>query len=109
MHRCAILLDELDCVVEMPKTAPFLTAMAAASTSDGGDLPSQLDLSLLGGHVVVELKTANAMPLLKYACSSRVMALPTNQLNAQRVRIQGPCDKQRGRSEPDVDSVAPSP
>lgn len=37
------------------------------------------------GHVVVELKTANALPLLKYACSSRVMALATSQLNAQRV------------------------
>lgn len=82
--RCAILLDELDS--DGPPTAPFLTALAAASTRDGEDLlPSQLDLSLLGRHVVVELKTANALPLLKYACSSRIMALPTNQLNAQRV------------------------
>jgi hypothetical protein len=65
----------------------FLTAMAAAATSDGDELPAgPLDLSLLGRQVVVELKTANALPLLKYACSSRVKALPTSQLNAQRVR-----------------------
>jgi hypothetical protein len=82
--------------------APFLTAMAAASTSDAGDMPNQLDLSLLGRHVVVELKTANALPLLKYACSSRVMALPTNQLNAQRVRI----NLQATRDAPGVDSTA---
>jgi len=59
--------------------------MAAAASSDDQLLATQLDLSLLGRHVVVELKTANALPLLKYACSSRVMALPTSQLNAQRV------------------------
>ena len=36
------------------------------------------------GHIVVELKTANAIPLLRYSCSPRIMALPTAQLNARR-------------------------
>ena len=44
-----------------------------------------LDLSVVGRQVVVELKTSNALPLLKYACSNRTVALPTSQLNAQRV------------------------
>lgn len=87
--RCAILLDELDSDgADALWGRPYLTAMAAAATNDeGDDAAAHLDLSLLGRHVVVELKTANALPLLKYACSSRVMALPTSQLNAQRVRL----------------------
>lgn len=32
----------------------------------------------------MELKTANAMPLLRYSCSSRIISLPTAQLNARR-------------------------
>jgi hypothetical protein len=36
------------------------------------------------GNIVVELKTANAMPLLRYSCSSRIISLPTAQLNARR-------------------------
>lgn len=97
-------MDELDEAGERLQEAPCLTAMAAATTnamststastaatsttitgSEDELLSGQLDLSLLGQHVVVELKTSNALPLLKYACSSRVMALPTSQLNAQRV------------------------
>ena len=35
-------------------------------------------------HVIVELKTANAIPLLRYCCGPRIMALPTAQLNARR-------------------------
>lgn len=90
--RCAILLDELE---DKREAAPYLTAMAAAATSVdcGSQLAPQLDLSLMGRHVVVELKTANALPLLKYACSSRIMALPTSQLNAQRVSVQQICNK----------------
>lgn len=36
------------------------------------------------GHIIVELKTANAVPLLRYSCSSRIIGLPTAQLNARR-------------------------
>ncbi|KIY99118.1 hypothetical protein MNEG_8845, partial [Monoraphidium neglectum] len=36
-------------------------------------------------HIVVEIKTANALPLVKYACSDRVSALPTGPINAQRM------------------------
>lgn len=32
----------------------------------------------------VELKTANAVPLLRYSCSPRIIGLPTAQLNARR-------------------------
>ena len=39
------------------------------------------------GNIVVELKTANAMPLLRYSCSSRIISLPTAQLNARRCTI----------------------
>lgn len=41
------------------------------------------------GSIVVELKTANALPLLRYSCSSRVISLPTAQLNARRCASSG--------------------
>jgi hypothetical protein len=44
-----------------------------------------------GRQVVVEIKTTNALPLLKYACTPRVVALPTAQINASRVRGGGAC------------------
>lgn len=42
------------------------------------------------GSIVVELKTVNALPLLRYSCSSRVISLPTAQLNARRWACQPP-------------------
>jgi len=57
--RTAVLLDELD--------------------YPGAGLPDPRT-----AHVVVELKTANAIPLLRYCCGPRIMALPTAQLNARR-------------------------
>ena len=39
------------------------------------------------GTIIVELKTSNATPLLRYTCSKRIIALPTSQLNSRR------CDK----------------
>ena len=36
------------------------------------------------GVIVVELKTSNALPLLRQNCSPRVIPVPTNQLNARR-------------------------
>jgi hypothetical protein len=47
---------------------------------------------------VVELKTANALALLKYSCSGRVAALPTGAINAQRVRAGGQRPHQIARS-----------
>ena len=53
-------------------------------------LLDELDFPGLGqpdprvGHIVVELKTANAVPLLRYSCSNRIIGLPTAQLNARR-------------------------
>ncbi|GFH27865.1 uncharacterized protein HaLaN_26250, partial [Haematococcus lacustris] len=38
-----------------------------------------------GGQVVVQMSTSNAIPILRYACSSRVVPLPTARLNARRV------------------------
>ncbi|KAK9800732.1 hypothetical protein WJX73_002178 [Symbiochloris irregularis] len=37
------------------------------------------------GVIVVELKTSNALLLLRHNCSTRVMPVPTNQLNARRL------------------------
>lgn len=54
-------------------------------------LLDELDFPGLGqpdprvGHIVVELKTANAVPLLRYSCSPRIIGLPTAQLNARRM------------------------
>lgn len=65
--------------------APALPPYDEAATSSS----QLLDMSVVGRQVVVELKTSNALPLLKYACSNRTVALPTSQLNAQRVRSNG--------------------
>lgn len=94
--RCAILLDELGITDadkdDFKSCRPNSNSGKSASTATAGvsadvDLLTGhgLDLSLTGGQVVVELKTSNALPLLKYACSNRIIALPTSQLNAQRV------------------------
>lgn len=61
-RRCAILLDELDDYRGLRKGRAL-------------------------GHIVVETRTANAVPLLRYSCSRRVIALPTGQLNARRVSV----------------------
>ena len=37
------------------------------------------------GHIVVEMRTSNGVPLLPFSCSKRVFALPTGVLNARRV------------------------
>lgn len=37
------------------------------------------------GHIVVETRTANAVPLLRFSCSKRVIAMPTGHMNARRV------------------------
>ena len=37
------------------------------------------------GHIVVEMRTSNGVPLLPFSCSKRVFALPTGQLKARRV------------------------
>lgn len=36
------------------------------------------------GHIVVEVKTPDALELVQYSCSPRVMALPTGVMNANR-------------------------
>ena len=57
--RTAILLDELD--------------------FPGAGVPDPRT-----GTIIVELKTSNATPLLRYTCSKRIIALPTSQLNSRR-------------------------
>jgi hypothetical protein len=67
---------------------------ADAQTLRVGVLLDELDFPGAGvpdprtGNIVVELKTANAMPLLRYSCSSRIISLPTAQLNARRCVIR---------------------
>ena len=40
------------------------------------------------GHIVVEVKTPDALELIKYSCSDRVMALPTGLMNAHRYLLR---------------------
>lgn len=58
--RCAILLDELDGYRGLRKGRAM-------------------------GHIVVETRTPNAVPLLRFSCSKRVIALPAGHMNARRV------------------------
>ncbi|KAK9811837.1 hypothetical protein WJX72_011041 [[Myrmecia] bisecta] len=37
------------------------------------------------GAVVVEMKTMDALPLLHFSCSKRILGVPTNNLNARRL------------------------
>lgn len=36
------------------------------------------------GHIVVEVKTPDALELIDYSCSPRVVPLPTGRMNAIR-------------------------
>ncbi len=56
--RAAILLDELE---------------SSVPAGQGG-----------GGRIIVEVKTLNALAVLQYSCSIRVMALHTGEMNARR-------------------------
>lgn len=77
------MLDSLDDAMGPQHSPESLISAAAAEASH--QAVEELDLAVKGRHVVVELKTASSLPLLKYACGSRVMALSTGQLNTQRV------------------------
>lgn len=56
--RAAILLDELE--------------------------SSQPQQGLNAGRIIVEVKTLNALSVLQFSCSVRVMALHTGEMNARR-------------------------
>ncbi len=56
--RAAILLDELEA--------------------------SQPQRTINGGRIIVEVKTLNALSVLQFSCSVRVMALHTGEMNARR-------------------------
>ena len=56
--RAAILLDELE--------------------------SSQPRQTINGGRIIVEVKTLNALSVLQFSCSVRVMALHTGEMNARR-------------------------
>lgn len=56
--RAAILLDELE--------------------------STQPQQALNGGRIIVEVKTLNALSVLQFSCSVRVMALHTGEMNARR-------------------------
>jgi hypothetical protein len=59
-------------------------AVRVAVLLDELDFPGMGQPDPRVGHIVVELKTANAVPLLRYSCSNRIIGLPTAQLNARR-------------------------
>ncbi|KAK9818136.1 hypothetical protein WJX72_007697 [[Myrmecia] bisecta] len=92
----------------VPDDLRMVSASAAASTmivSDSSRSPQEADAQALRtavlldeldfpgfgvpdkrtGSIIVEMKTANAVKLVTYACSSRILALPTAQLNARRI------------------------
>jgi hypothetical protein len=45
------------------------------------------------GMVVVEVKTAHALPLVLFSCSARVLAVPVTQLNARRCGVHNRTDR----------------
>ena len=59
-------------------------ALRAAVLLDELDFPGFGVHDPRTGHIVVEMRTPHCAALLKYSCSSRVLALPTVQLNARR-------------------------
>ena len=59
--------------------AIFICSLTCLLWCAGFDLPDERK-----GHILVELKTANAVKLVQYSTSNRVIALPTTQLNARR-------------------------
>ena len=72
--RAAILLDELETRLERPPKGkgPMGGGMAGPSVN-----PSE-------GRIIVEVKTLNALAVLQFSCSIRVMALHTGEMNARR-------------------------
>eukprot|EP00891_Asterochloris_glomerata_P004631 jgi/Astpho2/4631/Aster-x0209 len=60
-------------------------ALRAAVLLDELDFPGFGVADPRTGHIVVEVRTPNAVSLLKYSCSARVLALPSGQLNARRM------------------------
>jgi len=79
--------------------AGTLEAAAALAAAQAAGLGKQLGAAAaISGYsqtvppidrrVVVEIKAANALPLIKYACTDRVAALPTGPINAARVRVR---------------------
>lgn len=59
-------------------------ALRAAVILDELDFPGFDAPDARTGCVIVELKTLDAIPLLQYSCSKRILALPTSLLNARR-------------------------
>jgi len=60
-------------------------SLRAAVLLDELDFPGVGEPDPRTGDIIVELKTANAVPLLRYSCSTRIMGLATAQLNARRM------------------------
>ena len=48
---------------------------------------TQPQQALNGGRIIVEVKTLNALSVLQFSCSVRVMALHTGEMNARRSAI----------------------
>ena len=54
-----------------------------------------------GGRIIVEVKTLNALAVLQYSCSVRVMALHTGEMNARR-RGSAHCPLSNGGPPPNM-------
>ena len=83
--RAAILLDELDTRVG-GSLNPLKASRSAGGGSPGGGSPPSggAQPGGGGGRIIVEVKTLNALAVLQYSCSIRVMALHTGEMNARR-------------------------
>ncbi len=77
------IVTALSSLSRYPEEADAQT-LRTAVLLDELDFPGNGQPDPRTGNIVVELKTANAMPLLRYSCSSRIISLPTAQLNARR-------------------------
>ncbi|CAL8468748.1 g8288 [Coccomyxa elongata] len=88
----------------VPADLKMVAAYSAAATvivSDSSRSPVEADAEAIrsailldemetpaasrGGRIIVEVKTLNALAVLQYSCSVRVMALHTGEMNARRL------------------------
>lgn len=90
--RAAVLLDEMDFPgFGVPGVRACCCPGLLQGRSYSGGTVGCCMLKKLGrcadprqGHIVVEVKTGNTLPLLEFSCSKRIMALPSGQMNARR-------------------------
>ena len=96
MHAPATLGSLRSCFSDMKRCQQLLTCCHAgppveadSETIRAAILLDELESSqprqtINGGRIIVEVKTLNALSVLQFSCSVRVMALHTGEMNARR-------------------------